>query len=231
MKAKGQKTGMIFVALLVTISFSTIALASSFTGITGFVTDPVGEHIRNARVELIQSGKVIGKTRTNRYGYYSFPGLDPGSYKIKAVKKGFYKDVKTVELEPNEEEFVNLVLSDRDIWVSIYTDKFWYKKHEPVKIFIVAHNATDSPITLGSPLSCHMDYSIHDPYFLREHIYCAMSPTEVEISSHATYTWKHRLSLKRPRKLSRIITKKMISMGLMLISIQETDVIIEPGYD
>ena len=58
--------------------------------ITGEVNDQTGALIPNATVTATNSDTNVARTtETNSAGIYSFPGLNPGKYHVKAVAQGF----------------------------------------------------------------------------------------------------------------------------------------------
>src|SRR5438046_1671989 len=72
------------------LSVGGILQAQTPTGaLNGVVTDPSGGVIGKAAVRLTGASGASLDTTTNRDGFYEFKGLVPGTYKLKAVAKGF----------------------------------------------------------------------------------------------------------------------------------------------
>ena len=72
------------------LCFSVGALAQFSSSIEGTVTDRTGAVISNAQVVLtgIATG-VKNTTKTNATGFYKFPALGPGNYRVAVTAKGF----------------------------------------------------------------------------------------------------------------------------------------------
>lgn len=57
--------------------------------IRGVVTDALDAAIPGARVALLRGNKPVDHARTNSHGEYSFRGIDPGRYRVRADAPGF----------------------------------------------------------------------------------------------------------------------------------------------
>lgn len=78
--------GLLFVCLLCRQE----ARAQFRSAIEGTVNDPTGEIVVDAQVTIVNIDTGISQTaKTNTSGYYSFPALPPGKYKITASARGF----------------------------------------------------------------------------------------------------------------------------------------------
>lgn len=75
---------------LVLIASCCVAYAQFSSSIEGTITDSMGALVPNAKVVLtnIRTG-VVSTTTSNSSGFYKFPSLAPGSYRITAQAKGF----------------------------------------------------------------------------------------------------------------------------------------------
>ena len=71
-----------------------LALLAQSTELTGRVTDPSGQLVPNASIRLTQQSTLLAlETKSNDSGYYFFPRVQPGQYRISVASQGF----KTVE--------------------------------------------------------------------------------------------------------------------------------------
>jgi hypothetical protein len=76
--------------LLLALVFTSVAQAQFRSAIEGAVTDPSGGIVPEAQVTLVNVDTGVSQTaKTNSAGYYSFPTLPPGKYKITVSAKGF----------------------------------------------------------------------------------------------------------------------------------------------
>src|ERR1043165_2911548 len=86
---------------------------SANTGtLIGTATDPSGAVVPGARVELKDlSTNVMRTALTNGAGQYSFPGVPPGTYSVRASATGFQEfTVPRVAIEIGQSYTVNLQL-------------------------------------------------------------------------------------------------------------------------
>lgn len=65
------------------------AFAADTGSIRGVVTDPLGALVPNATVRLFHEGKQAAETTTDKSGAYSFSGIAPGRYQVKAEAASF----------------------------------------------------------------------------------------------------------------------------------------------
>ncbi|MGH9351691.1 MAG: carboxypeptidase regulatory-like domain-containing protein, partial [Terriglobia bacterium] len=82
----------VFVALVAVVCvFPPLALGQAVNGsVVGTVIDPSGAVVPQARVTITNVGTTVSQTaRTDASGYYSFPDLPPGNYKVRVEKQGF----------------------------------------------------------------------------------------------------------------------------------------------
>ena len=72
------------------LGFAGAAYAQQNSEITGIVTDQTGAVISGAQVTLTDTARGTTVTSTsNDAGYYVFAGLNPSTYDLKTVAKGF----------------------------------------------------------------------------------------------------------------------------------------------
>ncbi len=86
--------GFTLLALFLLLPLGKTALAQQNSLITGTVVDTAGAAIPGADVTLtsVDTG-YTSKTVSNSVGYFSFPGLNPGTYNIAVSAKGFQTKV------------------------------------------------------------------------------------------------------------------------------------------
>jgi len=85
-----QKLSLIAAVFTLILSFSTHTLAQGNASLTGTVADPTGATVAGATVTATNVGtNVDTTTQTNDNGYYRFPTLPVGNYKISVQAAGF----------------------------------------------------------------------------------------------------------------------------------------------
>jgi hypothetical protein len=87
--------------LLVVLSTAAVCLAQSDTArLQGTVTDPQGNAVSGATVNVTstETGRLSTAT-TNELGYYTVSALPPGNYRVDVAQKGFKKISRTLELQ------------------------------------------------------------------------------------------------------------------------------------
>jgi len=96
---------------LLCVAFTTSA--QTVGEITGEVKDQSGANAANAAVTATNlETNVARSTVTNSAGVYSFPGLTPGLYSVKAAASGFQTAVKTnIELQVQQTARVDFMLT------------------------------------------------------------------------------------------------------------------------
>lgn len=71
----------------------TLAAQTSDGTVSGYVTDPSGSPVANAKVALTNSGtQVAVATQTNSTGFYTFQFVIPGTYQVTVEAAGFQKE-------------------------------------------------------------------------------------------------------------------------------------------
>jgi len=86
MSLKKVAAGVVFWALFCLGA----ALAQDTTSLRGTVTDPSGANVREATVEILNHATgAVHRTESNPVGFYLFPQLAPGHYRITANAAGF----------------------------------------------------------------------------------------------------------------------------------------------
>src|SRR6185295_11040791 len=86
-----------FVALFAILSAVTgLLYGQAVTGsMLGTVTDSSGATVPNAKVTITETNTGLSRSiETNSNGYFSFPTLEPGMYRVTVEHAGFRKDVK-----------------------------------------------------------------------------------------------------------------------------------------
>src|SRR5579859_1584587 len=92
MKNAWKACRMTALALLVSLVGSGVVVAQSDLGrISGFVKDPSGATIANAKVTIRNSTGVDRQVTTNESGYYVVSNVPPGLYTMIAEAEGFQK--------------------------------------------------------------------------------------------------------------------------------------------
>ncbi len=92
--------------------FSLLTFAQSDLGrISGFVKDPSGATVPNAKVTVQNNSGVSRQTTTNEAGYYTVTNIPPGFYTISAEAPGFQKYQSTNnKLDPSSNLAVDISL-------------------------------------------------------------------------------------------------------------------------
>src|SRR5262245_19901774 len=103
--------------LFLILVFTSIARAQFRTAIEGTVTDPGGGIVTDAQVTLVNVDTGVSQTaKTNSAGFYSFPTLPPGKYKITVSAKGFASIAQeNVTLGGAETRTISLALKVGDV--------------------------------------------------------------------------------------------------------------------
>jgi hypothetical protein len=100
--------------------FAGLALAFSLPGWTqtstatvrGTVTDTSGAVIPGAAVELANvATNTRSQTRTNEVGFYLFPGLVPGAYRLSVESPGMQKRDLALTVQVQQSAVVDVVLT------------------------------------------------------------------------------------------------------------------------
>ena len=105
---------LLFCVALYIFVFSTIALAQSpdSASLRGTVRSPVGGTVADAEMQL--QPKDSGPTQTSHSdarGNYSFSGLRPGVYSLRAAKESLTAEIPALFLSQNESKTADLTLS------------------------------------------------------------------------------------------------------------------------
>jgi|SRR5690242_2308705 len=89
------------------VSFAQVNTAS----LTGLVTDPSAAAVPDAVVTLTNSAtNVTQTTRTGTAGYYEFPVVQVGSYKLKVEKQGFQSAISDLSLDVGQRARLDIPL-------------------------------------------------------------------------------------------------------------------------
>jgi carboxypeptidase family protein/TonB-dependent receptor-like protein len=103
--------------LLLTLVFGSSARAQFQSAIEGTISDSSGARIPDVKVTLINVDTGVSQTaQTNSVGFYSFPSLGPGKYKVTVAAKGFASVTQeNITLGGSETRTVELVLKVGDV--------------------------------------------------------------------------------------------------------------------
>jgi hypothetical protein len=96
---------------------STLRAQTATGSITGAVTDPLGAAVVGAKVTLVNTSTNQERNeRTNRLGYFSFPLLPPGHYRLVAEQAGFKQFIQEdIQLDVGIARTVNASLQMGDV--------------------------------------------------------------------------------------------------------------------
>jgi hypothetical protein len=105
--------GLMVLTVLLTVVFGTLAFAQSDLGsIQGFVRDPSGAIVPNAKVTVRNETGLERSTTTNASGYYTITNIPPGYYAFTAESPGFKRFESTSnKLDPSATLGVDAVLT------------------------------------------------------------------------------------------------------------------------
>lgn len=108
---RSGKLAVVVVALL-SLLFSSSALAQFRSAIEGTITDPSGAVVPDAKVTLTNTDTGVSQSvQSNAEGLFRFPSLGPGRYKLTATKQGFSTTVQeNIVLLAEEIRTVSLAL-------------------------------------------------------------------------------------------------------------------------
>ena len=98
-------TFMWLVAAALIIATATAFAQSTVTAtVSGTVTDPTGAIVQGAAVTIINEvTSDVRETETNKSGVFAVPNLNPSTYSVKVVAKGFApKEITGIELHVGE---------------------------------------------------------------------------------------------------------------------------------
>src|SRR2546430_3707655 len=100
-------------ALFMSLVVSGMLFAQSDLGrISGFVKDPSGATIANAKVTVRNNTGVERQTTTNDSGYYVVTNVPPGLYKMIAEAAGFQKyETTNNKLDPSADLVIDATLT------------------------------------------------------------------------------------------------------------------------
>src|SRR6266702_4322675 len=98
--------------LFMSLGVSGILYAQSDLGkISGFIKDPSGATIANAKVTVRNNAAVERQTTTNESGYYVITNVPPGVYTMTAEASGFQKFESTGnKLDPSGDLVIDATL-------------------------------------------------------------------------------------------------------------------------
>lgn len=92
--------------------FEIVEGTSGSSEVNGYVYDATdNSSISNAYVELIKNSSIISNQYTTGSGYFSFTGLESGSYTIEVSKSGYIDNSDDIYLSSGETESIDIFLS------------------------------------------------------------------------------------------------------------------------
>ncbi|HUI41362.1 MAG TPA: carboxypeptidase-like regulatory domain-containing protein, partial [Terriglobia bacterium] len=108
-----KSAGRAILLFVMSLCFSGVLLAQSDLGtISGFVKDPSGATIPNAKVTVSGQSGIERHVTTNESGYYTVTNIPPGFYKVAAEANGFQKYESTNnKLDPSGRLGVDVTLA------------------------------------------------------------------------------------------------------------------------
>src|ERR1700737_3515374 len=103
---------MSVLVLFMSLGASGILLAQSDLGrISGFIKDPSGATIANAKVTVQNKAGVERQTTTNESGYYTITNVPPGLYTMIAEAPGFQRyESRNNKLDPSADLVIDATL-------------------------------------------------------------------------------------------------------------------------
>ena len=100
------------IATALTPSFNLSAQTTASGGLAGVVSDPSGEVVPDALVELRDLAKnTAEEKKTDRQGAYEFLFTSPGEYLLTVTRAGFQKESKSLHVTLGPTVTVNLTLT------------------------------------------------------------------------------------------------------------------------
>src|SRR5258708_5894634 len=107
--------------LIVLLLCSGTAFAQFSSSIEGSVTDSSGAIVPEAKVVLTGTNTgVSSETKTNSAGYYKFPALGPGNYKVTVTVPGFASEIEAdITLDALQTRDVSLKLKPSSVTASV----------------------------------------------------------------------------------------------------------------
>ena len=103
---------------MIVLGFSVTALGQAVNGnLLGTITDSTGAAVSGAKITVTEQDQNVSRSATtNDSGFYSFPDVPPGLYKVTAEKTGFKTVVRpNIELPVSNTVHVDLVLEPGSI--------------------------------------------------------------------------------------------------------------------
>ncbi|HEV2195093.1 MAG TPA: TonB-dependent receptor [Candidatus Acidoferrum sp.] len=152
----------ILLAMIVSV-FSVTAIGQAVNGnLVGTITDSTGAAISGAKITLTEQNQNVSRsTTTNDSGFYSFPDLPPGIYKISAEKTGFKTLVRAnLEVSVSSTPHVDLELQPGSVSETITVEALippLQTDSAQTGADLAASQAEDLPVSHGRNFQTLMD--------------------------------------------------------------------------
>jgi hypothetical protein len=106
------RVARVFQTILLLLSGAPLSMAqSSQSAVNGTVRDQSGAVIPGASVQLVNSGTGISsRTITNEAGFYVFPAVNPGPYRITVESSGMQTLEATLTVQVRQSAVVDPIL-------------------------------------------------------------------------------------------------------------------------
>jgi hypothetical protein len=96
MKITSLQRLVLLISLVVLLFVPSVLLAQTTGTLSGFVTDPSGAAVPDAKVTATLVQRSVSRTAsTNQLGLYVFNALDPGEYRVAFEKAGFQQGIRS----------------------------------------------------------------------------------------------------------------------------------------
>jgi predicted heme/steroid binding protein len=107
-----SKRAMLFAALIIALAASLAFAQSDLGSIAGFVKDPSGSTVPNAKVTVKNQSGLERQTTTNESGYFTITNVPPGTYSVAVEAAGFKKfETSNAKLDPSTTLTVDATLT------------------------------------------------------------------------------------------------------------------------
>jgi hypothetical protein len=112
MRLQGAKIAFRLALFALSFLLPNLSPAQASVMLSGTLLDPAGRSVSSAKISIKnpQTGK-SSETETNAAGFYSVPGLTPGTYIVSVSAEGLATKVTEVTLVENKKQTLNVTLS------------------------------------------------------------------------------------------------------------------------